>query len=279
MRRRNPNNAFGLVAGFTLLPLGLVAQDVDSIRQSYLIASPPTVEFERTKFWISPGSSSGTPTAYGAEFGDIFFGVGFQARTRYSKDYPLRERVDGAVDGGLGLGSPDRLIGIELVVTSFSTVRRGFFRKSSFSFKIHRSLPANLAIAYGWEDAIHSSGIDSGSSMYGVVTACIRNHDASSAQSVTLSAGIGNGRFQSEKAFSEGRHGVNAFGSVGLQVARPVSIIADWTGQDLTLGASIVPFSRIPFYMTPAFADVTGTAGDGARFVMGAGLDFNVLKH
>ncbi len=252
----------------------LSAQDVDSIKRSYTLELPPSLTIDRAPFWISPGSSSGTPTAYGAEFGDVFFGVGYQARTRYTR------HVDGDAYVGFGLGNPRRNLGIELNVTSFTTVRHGFFKESSFSFKIHRNLPGNLAIAYGWEDAVHSSGTDGGNSMYGVLTSTIpiRDDPESFLSRVTLSAGVGNGRFQTERAFSEDRHGVNGFGSVGVRVFKPISLIADWTGQDLSLGASLVPFRRIPLYITPAYADVTGTAGDGARFVMGVGMDFSFLQ-
>ena len=271
---------------FVVLSTGLrvgghaAAQNVDSARASYILPLPPSVEAAGPYSSIYPGSSSGTPTAYGAEFGDIFFGGEFQARTRYTSTLPFRDRIDGSVYGGFGLGNPRSFLGIELVATSFTTIRHGFFRESSFSFKIHRQLPGNFAIAYGWEDAIHSTGTDGGSSMYGVLTSDIRireDYDAPMS-AVTLSAGVGNGRFQTEQAFYAGKHGVNGFGSIGLHVLRPISLIADWTGQDLMLGASIVPFRRIPLIITPAFADVTGSAGDGARFVMGAGFDFNFLQ-
>ena len=273
--------AFVLLGPVLLVGVRSPAQSVDSIRASYVLPLPAAVEVARHSNSISPGSSSGTPTAYGAEFGDIFFGGEFQARTRYTKTLPFRDRVDGSVYGGFGLGNPRSFLGIELVGTSFTTIREGFFRKSSFSFKIHRQLPGNFAVAYGWEDAIHSTGTDGGSSMYGVLTSDIRfreDYDAPMS-AVTLSAGVGNGRFQTEQAFYAGKHGVNGFGSMGLHVVRPLSLIADWTGQDLMLGASIVPFRKLPLIITPAFADVTGSAGDGARFVMGAGFDFNLLQH
>ena len=264
----------GLLAPLLFVGATLSAQDVDSIKRSYTLSIPQTVQIEQIPFWISPGSSSGTPTAYGAEFGDVFFGAGYQARTRYTR------HVDGDAYIGLGLGNPRDYLGIELCVTSFTTVRHGFFRQSSFSFKIHRDLPGNFAIAYGWEDAIHSSGTDGGSSMYGVLTSSIPLRDDPDAflSRLTLSGGFGNGRFQSERAFSADRHGVNGFGSIGLRVFKPIALLADWTGQDLTLGASVVPFRRIPLFITPAYADVTGSAGDGARFVMGVGIDFSFTQ-
>jgi hypothetical protein len=60
-----------------------------------------------------------------------------------------------------------------------------------------------------------------------------------------------------------------------LRVAEPVNLIAEWTGQDLNLGVSIVPFREIPLVITPALADVTNNAGDGARFVLGIGYGFS----
>ena len=273
--------AFAVVAPALLAGISLSAQNVDSIRASYALALDPTVQVARPVIPISPGSSSGTPTAYGAEFGDVFFGGELQARTRYTKSLPFRKRVDGSIYAGFGLGDARSFVGIELVGTSFTTFREGFFRKSSFSFKIHRQLPGNLAIAYGWEDAIHATGTDGGSSMYGVLTSDIpfRSDPDAFLSGVTLSAGVGNGRFQREQAFYDGKRGVNGFGSIGVHVYRPISLIADWTGQDLMLGASIVPFARIPFFLTPSFADVTGSAGDGARFAMGAGFDFSFKDH
>src|SRR2546423_7458627 len=250
------------------------AQGIDSARARFLIALPADAQVYRFNTQISPGSSSGTPTAYGAEWGDLFIGAGYQARTRYTPHH------DGDAYAGLGLGNSRDYIGIELAYTSFSTVRSGFFRQGSFSFKVHRDLPWNLAIAYGWEDAVHTPGTDGGSSQYGVLTSFIptRRDGAYFLSSITLSGGIGNARFLPEKSFYAGKNGVNGFGSIGVRVLRPISFIADWTGQDLMLGASIVPFSRVPIFITPAYADVTGAAGDGARLVMGVGVDYSVTR-
>ena len=259
----------------------VLAQDVDSIRQSYLLALPANTERPVRYIPISPGSSTGTPTAYGADWGDVFVGAGFQARMRYVSDtLPLRKRSDGAADFGFGIGNAESALGLELNLTSFSTVRSGFFHHSTISFKIHRQLPWNMAIAYGWEDAIRTKGTDGWTSMYGVLSAGIplRNDPDAAFGWVTVTAGAGNGRFQREKAFYARENHLNPFGSVGLYVIPQISLIADWTGQDLMLGASIVPFARIPFFITPSFADCTGSAGDGARVVIGAGLDFNFAK-
>ncbi|MFL5482646.1 MAG: hypothetical protein ACJ8AK_10700 [Gemmatimonadaceae bacterium] len=277
---RSKRSAF-LAIPFLFGPLAR-AQRVDSIRDSYIIALPSDAQRTLPYIPISPGSSTGTPTAYGADWGDVFVGAGFQARMRYVSDtLPLRRKADGAADIGFGLGNSESAIGIEVNFTSFSTVRSGFFHHSTLSFKVHRDLPWNMAIAYGWEDAIRTKGTDGWTSMYGVLTGAIplRSDPYAAFSTLTVSAGAGNGRFQREKAFYARENHLNPFGSVGLYVVPEISLIADWTGQDLMLGASLVPFPRIPFFITPSFADVTGSAGDGARFVIGVGLDFNFAKH
>jgi len=254
-------------------------KNVDSLRASYAVSLPPDVELTALARRRSPGSSSGTPTGYGAEFGDIFVGAGFQSRMRYVRHLAPRRRVDGWVGGGIGLGNARKNLGVELEFTSYSTLRSGFLNHRSFSFKVHRRLPWNTSIAYGWENAIRSEGLDGGSSMYGVASRAFKLRDRSSPFSrVTMSAGVGGGRFQTENAIEDWKHGMNAFGSVGVRILPPFSLITEWTGQDLTLGASIVPFPRIPLSISPAFADVTGTAGDGRRFIVGVGMDFSLLR-
>ena len=259
-----------VVLGTLLIPLGnLAGQNADSVRNSYLLPVP-TLFPARSASRQTPGSSAQSPTAYGADFGDGYIGAGFQSRMRYTKDLPLSKRMDGAVMAGFGLGNSDENVGFEGDITSFSTVRSGFFNHSTFSFKLHRNLPRNFAVAVGWEDAIRTKGPDAGNSIYGVVTSAYKR--------VTVSGGLGGGRFRTESAIDNGRSGVNAFGSVGVRVAEPVSLIADWAGQDLALAASIVPFSGLPLYVLPGFADVTGSAGDGARFILGLGLGFRFAQ-
>lgn len=245
----------------------LGAQNVDSLRNSYLLPVPPTLvrAAAAAASRATPGSSAQSPTAYGADWGDGFLGAGFEGRVRYTKNLP-----DGAVFAGFGLGNSDDNIGFEGDITSFSTVRSGFGHHSSFSFKFHRNLPGNFAVAAGWEDAIRTKGLDGGTSIYGVVSSAYKR--------VTVSGGLGGGRFRTEYNIDNDIHRVNAFGSVGVQVAEPVSLIADWAGQNLALAASIVPFVRLPLFIMPGFADLTRSAGDGPRFILGVGLGFRFAQ-
>jgi hypothetical protein len=256
------------------------AQNVDSIRKSFVIQLPRTIEIAATASRSAPGSSSGSPTAYGANWGDGFIGGGYQDRMRYTKGQPRSKQVDGSVVAGFGLGNSRDAIGIEAAITSFSTFRSGFGHHSGISFKAHRALPGNFGVAVGWENALRTDGTDGGNSIYGVVSSVIKTREKSGDpfSNVTLSAGLGGGRFQTEAATRKGRNGVNGFGSVGIRVLDPVSVIADWSGQNLSLAMSLVPFVRIPLVITPGYADITHSAGDGARFVLGIGMGFRFSK-
>jgi len=224
---------------------------------------------------VSGGSSAGSPTAYGASQGQAFVAASFQARTRFSK------RSDGGISAGVGLGNPRKLVGLETTFAVTNLLGDGA-GTSSLSFKVHRIFPENVAAAVGVENAIQvGNARDTGLSVYGVVSKSLQLRDSVTKpfSSLTASVGVGSGRFRRLKeiggrdVFSESTVGV--FGSLGLQVAEPVTAIADWTGQDLTLGASFIPFRTIPLVVTPAVADITGSAGDGARFVLGIGYAFN----
>jgi len=221
-----------------------------------------------------PGSSSGSPAAFGAGWGDFFVGAGFQARTRYSDD------EDGSAVVGFGLGNARRLIGMEVALTSGSTIRSGFFERTSVSFKVNRILPRSFGVAVGYENAVtFGDGADGGRSLYGVISKVWDPSSWSPLLSTTTTLGVGGGRFLPEDELARGDDGgANIFASIGVQVFEPMSVIADWTGQDLTIAASIVPFRRLPLVITPGVADLTGRAGDGARFIIGAGVGLHIKQ-
>ena len=249
---------------------GKIAQ-IEDLRQRFLLPSISSSKLRAVTGVVSvPGSSVASPTAFGAEFGDVFLGATYQARARFT------DRDDGGAVFGFGLGER-QIVGLEVAVSSFSTVREGFFTNGGISFKLHHLFPHNLAIAAGVENAATFGSPDGGSSVYGVASKVfqLRNDVSKPFSTVTVSLGLGGGRFRSEHDVQKGIDSVNVFGSVGLRLVEPLSLIADWTGQDLTIGTSIVPFRNIPIVVTPAVADVTGNAGDGARFILGVGFGYS----
>ncbi|MDB4875830.1 MAG: S-layer protein [Gemmatimonadetes bacterium] len=254
--------------GQMLLRLDSLIADAAAIA----VQVPTTAQMVTTALRAQPGSSSGSVSAWGASWGDVFFGGGYQSRARYTRAH------DGSLSAGFGLGSPTRDLGLEVVLNSASTFRQGVGTNGSVSLKIHRVLPGAYGVAVGFENAANWGGTDGGASVYGVVshTVQMRENANDFFGSLAWNAGVGNSRYLPERDLLAGKKGVNAFGSVGLRIHERASLIGDWTGQDLAAGLSLVPFRRSPLVVSVGLADLTHTAGDGARLVIGAGMGLKV---
>jgi len=223
------------------------------------------------EFGGSPAITISNPSGRGADRFTAFLNTNFQANTRYSN------RSDASLGIGIGLGDARRAVGLQLSYTlaSFGTIGRDF-GTGGFNAKLHRQFPNGLSAALGWEGfATIGDDVDFEDTIYGSVTQIIRttpNIDTPLSR-IALTAGVGNGRFRSEDDFIDGVDSINVFGSAAVRIARPISVIVEWTGQDLAAGLSIAPFRNFPLVITPALRDITG-AGDGARFVIGTGISF-----
>ena len=81
----------------------MIMQSLDSmVNRAVGLGLPSTASLTVAALRGQPGSSSGTSSAWGAEWGDVFAGVGYQNRTRFSNIN------DGSVSAGFGLGNPRR---------------------------------------------------------------------------------------------------------------------------------------------------------------------------
>jgi F0F1-type ATP synthase membrane subunit c/vacuolar-type H+-ATPase subunit K len=274
----------GCAATAAVLCVGLAGAahaQQDTLRQRYVLTPPVPLEgggvltaAAAQAARSAPALTVASPTAFGAAWGQAFVGAGFQARTRRAPSG--RDGMDGTAVAGFGIGDPFRLVGLEVAVTALGTVES--FGRFGASFRVHRRLPGAAALAAGWENAIEGRGADGGSSLYAVAsngwTLAPSPRDPFS--SVVVNLGVGSGRFLPEDRFRAGEDGVNVFASVSVRVAEPVSVVADWTGQDLALAASLAPLARVPLVVSAGLADVTGSAGDGARFILGVGFGFEI---
>jgi len=249
-------------------PTGLAAQDAAQLRQRFLLPVPGTPEAAlRPAWWTVPGASLATPTAYGADWGVVWMGGAFQARDRFSTG------ADAAVEGGFGLGDARRNVGLQVALVSFTTFREGFFTRGGVDLELHRYLGKGLAAGVGWESAVKWGFQDGGTSKYGVLSQWIQLAGSGRAfGSAVVSFGVGNGRFKSQADYVAGRNRLNPFGSVSVRVLPPVSLIGEWTGQNLFLAASVAPLRRIGLVTTVGLADVLRTSGDGVRFVVTGSL-------
>ncbi len=219
----------------------------------------------------SPGSSSNTPTAYGGSWGSVGVGLSYQERTRYT------DESDGSSGLVVSFGDSRSAVGLDVGVGFLDL--SDFGDRGSFSLKVHRQLPQEFAVAVGLENALIWGFSDSDTSVYGVVSKRFRLQESSQDpfSRLNLSVGIGNGRFRSEDDVQNDEGSVGLFGSVAIQVISPVSVFTEWTGQDLNVGMSVLPFRDLSLVITPTLSDITGTAGDGTRFTLGVGYGLSLF--
>ena len=257
-------------------------QDPEAIRRSFLLTVPTRAPGGPSQFFRgAPGTNTGTPLAFGPGMGDFFVGFGYQANIRGIKlpngTFTDNGDSDGSASFGFGLGNATTAIGFETVVTSLSTVRSGFFNRTAFSFQAYRNLKSNAAIAIGTENLFITDGSsDAGDATYYGVGSYIwqlkPDQMGGMAKAITLSGGVGNGRFRFIDDFNEDKKTINVFGSASVLFHEQISGIVDWTGQDLNVGVSFVPLKQFPVSITPALADLTGSASGSARFILSAGV-------
>lgn len=266
---RNSFVSAALVAVASLLPGALAAQEADSLRQLFRLPPPPTFDVGSR---AAPGITLGTPSGFGADYGDAFAGAGFQSETR------RRDRPDGGAVVGFGIGDAATAVGVETALSLFGTFRSCC--RGGVSVKVHRLLPGRSSVAVGiengavWGEAIGSEeGTDAGTSLYAAGSRIfqLRPQATDPFSMLTLTVGVGNGRFRRESDILDGVERVNVFGSASLRMFRSLAAIGNWTGQDLVAGLSWVPTSEWPLVITPAVADLTTSP----RFVLGVGVGFD----
>lgn len=248
-------------------PVAPPPQQVQNVRDR--LQNLQEVENFGSIFQGSPSITIANPTGFGADNNTIFVGGTFQEETRRSNE------ADGAAVIGVGVGDARRVVGAELSYTFASFGNNRDFGSGGFNFKLHREF-GDSAVAVGWNGFV-TIGDDSDleDSVYGVVSHVVRIRDDISLplSRLALTAGIGNGQFRTENDIRDDDDTVGVFGSAALRIAQPVSLITEWTGQDLAVGISVVPIRDINWVITPAVRDIAG-AGDGARFVLGTGFSF-----
>lgn len=224
------------------------------------------------KVRLGPAASVSIPTALGVDAGEMFFGIAYQGRTRYTTE------DDAAAVLGIGIGTR-RVLALEAALTTYSTLRDGGpLETGGVSLKLHRAIGGQASVAVGYENALLWGGSDGDGSLYAVASRMLnlRGDPDAPFSTAVATLGVGNGRFRFEEDDAEDRATANVFGGIGVRVTGPLSLVADWTGQDLNAAASLTPIPRLPLVITLGLVDLTGNAGDGARPIvsLGYGLAF-----
>ncbi len=215
-----------------------------------------------------PSSSFLTPSAYGADGGDVFAGVAIATDNR-------RGNFNGSASVGFGVGDAVNSVGLEVSAGVFS----GLINSETFAddgvvgFKLHRAFPsANLAIALGWANPIKwGAAKKEEDTFYGVATTRFDlRHNQPNPLPLTVSLGAGTGAFRSTGAIAAKDNSPNVFGSVSLRVQPEISVISSWTGSTLGLATSVAPF-KFPLVVTVGLSDVTSNTADGIRLIGSVG--------
>ena len=214
-----------------------------------------------------PAVAYGVPTGFGADWRDVFAAAGMQGGLRYDPDF-----IDGVVFGGAGLGNAQRTVGVELTLAVVDLVGETF-KDQTLSVKIHRRFGA-WGVAGGVENLFIMGTTDGGTSAYGVVSGHLMPQNGTRAwlQQVTVTAGVGDGRFNTVNRVRREKNTASAFGSLAVRVHSSLSALATWNGQDLTVGASIAPFPTLPIVITPVLLDVSGQADSRPRIALSMGV-------
>lgn len=202
----------------------------------------------------APAIGISVPSGFGATSGQFFTGLTFQGTTRRAP------KADAGFSFGLGLGDPENSIGVDLVYTSFSTVRSTPFDTGSTSIKIHRRLGETSSAAIGVENFMRYGEFDADINYYGSLTNIftLRENPTDLFGSLAVTLGLGSGRFRELPDIREDDETINIFGSAGLRVSEQFSLVGAYTGNTITLGASVAPFREIPLVITPSVTDLTG---------------------
>ena len=230
---------------------------------------PLQVPLNKRPYRTSPSITIINPSAYGASWGNAGIGFGFQERVRFI------DQSDGVIGLGFGLGNARKNIGAQVGISLVDVSAP--FRDGAINLKLHRRLPEDFSVALGVQGLTTWGTTDGGSSVYGVVTKRfkLRKDRSKPFSEIYTTLGLGGGQFRSEDDINNGNETVGVFGSVAVKAFQPVGLVTEWTGQDLTIGVPLVLFRNLPVVIVPAVTDITGSAGDGARFVFGFGYTFS----
>ncbi|MBW4511880.1 MAG: hypothetical protein KME64_36070 [Scytonematopsis contorta HA4267-MV1] len=243
--------------------------DANQLRRELLIE--PIVIFNDPPA-ASPASTAGTPSAYGASSREAFIGGGISIPLESGRD-----RVDGSLSAGFGLGNPVKDVGVEVSANISSVSPNDFGDSGGIGLKLHRYLGDSTSVAVGWSNAIRwGDATGAKNTIYGVVTKAwtLQPSNPNNKLPLTVSVGLGSGSFRSKGAIESNQNGVNLFGSLGLRVAPQVSLVSSWTGNALNAGVSFVPFKKTPLVVNAVVTDVTSNLTTGRGLSLSAGYSF-----
>lgn len=245
----------------------LVDDDLDpsKLREELRIDPIEVVGIQQTIY--SPITSAGIPSAFGANWGDIYIGLAAATADK------VRDEVDGGVSVGFGLGDNRNAVGLEFNYNNLSI--RKFGANGSFNGKVHRIVYAadktQMALAVGWDNFANygSDPEDTSSSVYGLMNLYHFLGDSpDNPLAINLSLGVGGAPLYSNSD-------VGVIAGAGMQVHPNIGLSIAWSGLGMNLGASYLPVRTLPLTINVVYGDVFSNSDGGPILAVGIGYGFN----
>lgn len=212
---------------------------------------------------VAPGIAYGSPVAFGAGWGQAYWGLGGQTMPPSDPN-----DVDGSMTLGMGLFDPVKAVGLDSAVSVIS-VYEDFAADGNVNFKLHRMVGRTASVAVG-VDNLAPWGVIEGTnpSYYGVYTQVFQLAPQTPRTPWTLAVNVGLGN---ERFVDPGDDGVGVFGSLAIAPVRRASLIVDWSGRDLNAAFSVVPYHTWPLVITAGFINLTERNNVDTEFAGGLG--------
>lgn len=220
---------------------------------------------------VSPGVTFGSPIGFGAAEGDVFFGINGATASSLNNDFIGDIDVDGSMAVGFGIGDPVDAIGLEVALNIIS-LTDSFGDAGALAFKFHRKIGERGALAIGTENTVGWGAVDTIVDATTSTEFIAYSHyftlrdDPMNPGGLMVNVGVGDGRLGQADDPEE----IAPFVSVGYNITRQFSVIADYAGEAANIGISVVPWRDTPLSIVLGATDVTEERAD-TEFAFGIG--------
>lgn len=220
------------------------------------------------------GSSIATPIAFGADWGIIAGGLS------YVNHWPTGTRSDGFASVTLGLGNAQKYAGLSVsaLIDNLGGGSNRFAQNGTIAWQLFHVFPQNFALAVGMANAIPwgKAFVGSSQNYYGVATKVFDTRIKGYSMPLTASLGAGTGSFYSLAHSADKRDDkVKPFGSLGWRVLPRLSLISDWSANQLNAGVSIVPIKAWPLVINGAYANINRHQNTRSYFMISAAVGYS----
>lgn len=216
--------------------------------------------------WPAPSLNPGVPSAFIAQWGDVFLSASVGTPGN------LRPDVDGSWVGGFGLGDPQRFVAIELSGGCGSI--KSFCGNGGAGFSVSRYLVSNpdqrLALAVAWRNPIQwgyegtQDDVFSAGFSYAIP---LRNDGSRFRQTLQINMGAGNSTFAPYTP-TDSQERIGAFGSIGVELSPNVGVSTGWSGRGINAQISYTPFREVPVSVNLLGADLFNQSPAGTVAIL-----------